>query len=527
MRWRNLPAACITVAILLSGTARPAHAQRDGEEVVKGLLRALIESQLERDNRRHGNDRRVELAPPPAPGNVTPEMKRLRPLIASVVQELATLSALLNTDSRRSFDARRALADVVNLQAAATALKQQSDHQADHRSLVENYRRFSNDWRTVSHNLSLATGLSPQSKERIGRIDKLDSEYCQLLKIEDAFNSRELVRAADLLSADLHSLIDEVRFISASSATMTVLTNDLVSVDQRAHHFADLVSDGTRLATAIAEYRQLYQSWQSLRPRLDQLPGRSVSRFTSRIEETHRTIHELLRLEYGLDLVHIQRLADDVQRDLVLLFRSITLEQLLMLPDARTIPQSADMVSGTAQNLSDVIRRRESPQHIGEAWLYLDDAWRLLVWRFEPVTAPETQRQIQTVSAEIAALKMAIGVQVEYDPRAVAEQCAGLRSAADHLETLVKAWQRKTPQRDRLVEASADAFESRCRELALLAQGNHDRHALIVKCDAVILAWQQLQPMLRLCQTEESDAIATLADDLTPSLIRLRTMVGE
>ena len=87
----------------------PAMAQRNeaGKEIAKELLRALIESQLERQGREtFGPGRPV---PPvigeiPRPTQATPEMIQIRRILASMSQDTNALSAVVSEEGRRNPD---------------------------------------------------------------------------------------------------------------------------------------------------------------------------------------------------------------------------------------------------------------------------------------------------------------------------------------------------------------------------------------------------------------------------------------
>ena len=94
---------CVLTGLMLLPATPPRASAQDGEDIARGLLRALIESQLEKANRKNRNlpdPFRTPLTQ--QRGTLTAEMQKLRPVAASFAQESATLAALLNTDARRN-----------------------------------------------------------------------------------------------------------------------------------------------------------------------------------------------------------------------------------------------------------------------------------------------------------------------------------------------------------------------------------------------------------------------------------------
>lgn len=526
------------VATICSVVAQciPLHAQdKDvGKDIVKGLLRALVESQLERQAPRGG------VAPPPdqlrpgrpgggrpGPGQAGVQMQQLRPIIASISQEVTTLTALLNTDARRSFEIRRLLGDALRLQATTASLKQRVDREQDPSVVIQGILTLNAEWKTLSHQLMQCASLSPQSSQCIERINRLDAQYCAILGIQEQFDSRDLVRAADTLAADVRALTDELNYSTGVSANRYRLIASLRRIEERAHLLANLASDAVPFQSVVSEYKGLFQSWQAVRTELAAFNGRSVTRAVARIEETHRNIHQLLRLDYGVDPALTSQMVVQLQRDVAVLFRSITLEQMMVLRDHRAIAVGADVMSGSVENLVDVISRNENRQVIGEAWFFVDEAWRVLGHYLSPIKTPEVQRQLAGISQSIDALRQAIGVQVEFDPKLIAQQAASLSGTADRIHTALKSWMSRPGVSLAALHADVDRLEDKCHELETLCANPREQARALARCDETISIWQTVRPQLLQCTTEERDTLERLSDTLTQDIVRLRMMLSE
>lgn len=526
-RWKSFIAATVFLATTFAAASgRSAFAQNDdiGKEIANGLLRALIESQLER----HGHR-----SLPPGTGQVpksiqvTPEMQQIRRLLVSVALESATLSTLLNTDARRTAQFRSLIPDALNFQATANVSQQHADRENNHLLIQVPIQSLDQSWKPLAYQLSTTPGLSVQIHECVERINRLNAQLCQILNIREQFNSRKLVRAADLLTADLQTLTDEVSYAGPTAGNRNPLLFRLKKLQEQAALFANLAARGAQFQNVVIEYQNLYQAWKGLRPELDQFSARSVSRTVGRIQETHRQVHELLRLEFGLDQALVSQMADGLQRDITDLYRSITLDQMLNLPDSHALPASADALIGTAQNLADIVTRGESLQSVGEAWVYLDEQWQLFDFYVKPVQALETRRKLEGVSQSIESLQAAIGVTVVFDRHAILQQTASIESMADQLQRTVRSWLGRPGQQNPTLTVDVQGLAERCRELQVLANSSRQQDALRRKCDEIITAWQLLRPNLTQCQTDERETIEQTIDDFIPALIHLRTMLEE
>ena len=527
MRSWGMTASMVLLLSLFHPAILQAQNRDEGKEIVRGLLRGLVESQLDKIGPRGG---RAEIAPPPSgpqPGQPTAEMVRLRPLIASFAQESATLTALLNTDSRRSFAVRKPHADLLQLQTTAVVLQQKLDSERDHRNVVSHFAALNAEWKRISFSLQQCPDLSAPSRQAIDRLQQIDAQYCQILGIAEQFDNRELVRAADLLTTDLRTLVDEVKYAAIQAKDQRRLSATLLRLQEQTQLFANMAAGNAALPAVVGEYQNLYTSWQGLRPELDQIPGRAISRTVSRMQETHQSLHGLLRLSTGVDNALIQQMSENMQRDMVELFRAITLEQMLLLRDSRSISAAADALLGTAQNLGDVIARHEDHNAVVEAWLYLEEAWQLFVYYVGPIRDPGTMGRVDSLAQSVESLRNSLGVAVAYDPRMVSQEAVSLHALADQLQDSVRKWQAQPDQQDATVSRDMNLLEARCRELESLTAGGRNRDAAHHKSDEILVLWQQLRPRILQCRTAERDALLRIADSFTSELVRMHMMLGE
>ncbi len=525
--WRRI-LVLMCVSIACCQTQAMAQRKEAGKEIAKDLLRALIESQLERQGRESfGPGRPV---PPvigeiPRPTQATPEMLQIRRILASMAQDANALSAIVSEEGRRNPDLRRLTADVIQFQGIVRAGQQRADRENNHLAIQLVIQTMDQAWKPLAHQIGTTRGSSSTLRQTAEKISQSDAQACQILGIRDQFNMRELVRAADVLSADLRTLTDELSYDGSLSPDRNRLLARLRKLQDQTTLFANLAAGGGQFQTVVAEYRNLFQSWQMLRPELDQYSARTVSRTAARIQETHRTIHQLLRLEFSFDQPMVQKMAETLERELAELYRSITLEQMMSLTDNRSLPAAADELFGTAQNLTDVVTRKESLPAVGEAWLYLQERWELFEFYMVTVRTPEIRRRIEGVSQAIDLLQDAIGVTVTFDRRALSRQAATLESMADHLQLIVRRWLNRPGQQDVALGTQIQRLSERCRELTQLINSGRDQGALVLKCDEVITEWQQLRPALSRCETEEKEPVEQTIDTFIPALIQLRTML--
>lgn len=522
--YRGLLSSLLTFSFCLH-SATMAQERDQGKEIVKDLLRTLIESQLERDGLR--NPQRPGPPGVPPGGQGTAEILQLRPVVTALAQEATNLNTLTSSQARRNPDLRRLLPDLLKFQTMATALKQRTDIERDHRVMAEACRQLSQDWKNLAFRLQSISGLSPQSRQSIERVSQLEVQISQLFGIQDAFDGRELVRTADMLVADLRVLVDEVSYSSGGTASRTRLPISLRRHQERASQFANLAASGTPLRSLLVDYQNLYRDWQTIRPDVEQLSSRTISRTLARIQETHRSLHRVLRLNFGIDPGIALRLVEQLQRDLTDLSRTITLEQIMTVPEPRSVAVAADALLGNAANLQDVLSRREDLQVIAEAWFYFDEAWRIFAYHVENIQNPDSRRRIEGINQSMESLRNTLGITVSFDPQEIVSRIAAVHVLAEKIQTETQRWLSRPGQQDQNLRRLVDQFEMRCSELTQLPASRRNQAALLAKCDEIISLWQQIRPQLQRCTTEEKDSLERTADSLTPELVRLRMMTEE
>lgn len=525
---------CILLCMaVLCGSLFPAlAAAQNGEDIAKDLLRALIESQLDKSRRRSGgpNDPFRE---PQGKGNLRPgqasqEILKLRPITAGLAQESATLSALLNSDAHRSFEIRKQLQPAIQLQATASALRQQCEAQSNHLALREGYRGLNNEWKTLSHQLDQCKSLGTQTRECMKRISSLDAQYCSILGIQEQFNNLELTREAYTLTTYLRDLVDDIQATAPRPGTShDRVLRDLGRLSQESNYFAQLISGGVPFSNAVIEYQQLFKSWQSVEDELNVYSGPSIVRAMGRIHDSHQTIHELLRLEIGIDQKLVLHMVHELDDNLTGLFKSITLDEMMSLPDAAAVASAADATYGNIQNLDDLVHRKESTQAIAEAWVFANEAWEVFAFYVSPSPNARTQASLRSITQTMQSLKRTMGIAVSFDRGAMVKSASSLENMGEHLVTAIKRWHTRPGTHNPALVSQAQSLVDHSHYLEQELLSGHRGTKFSRRMDEIIAVWQQIRPELAKCDTDDSETINHIIGTFTPELIRLRTMLSE
>ncbi|MCH2200558.1 MAG: hypothetical protein MK102_01200 [Fuerstiella sp.] len=520
---RSAVAALLIVLTSLCGTT-DVYAQ-SGEDLAKGLLRALIESTLEKDQRKR--DRRDPFRSADPQPEQRQKLQQLRKITATCAQEASALSAVLNTDARRDYHVRHHLPAALQFEATATAVRRETTAATDPAELIDPCRQMNSQWLTLSYKLRNQHGVSPQTLVVLDRLEQLDSQYCEVLEIQQQFDNRQLVRTSDLLSAELRHLSEELHYTVPSSATRTRLIRQLQALQLQADNLANLVTDSRQPDFVVQEYRRLYHDWVVLESDLDRYRLRPITRIVQRVDAAQQTMHGLLRLEYGFDRRLARHLVSDVESTMSELFRQITLADLASLPDSEEILDATDTTYGTLQHLNDMVKYGETREEIGEAWVFMDEAWNLLAYYLDSMQHPQVQLRLEEIRRLLTALQQTVGVTVAWDHARMLHQASGLETIAGGILQAVQRWHRTVGVTDNRRIREARELVVHCHELEQRIARRRDQTQIHEKCDHITEAWQHLRSYLQECRTADRETLQRLAASFTPELVHIRTALPE
>lgn len=517
------------VACHFTATGIESVEAQKGDEVVRGLLRALIESQLEKSNRR-------EVAPPPArlgpgrnntpPDRLSPRVNQLRPIASSFAQEATTLRALLQTDAARDFHVRNHLGDAMRLQATASAVQQRTAMARTDDSVRNSFQSLNTAWTSLAHELSTCNGLRNQTTACIGRLNRLDQQYCAILGIQTGFDRQQVIQTSYALSAYCRDLLESLQVGSRPSGRNRILQRKLGHLCEEVDYFAGLVSDNVQFQTAVVEYTQLYGEWKQLEGQLNQQASPTVTRGIRRIREAHRTLHNLLRMTMTVDPEYVHELVHELEERQRLLFQTITLEQLMVLPDSELVSLTANELAGSIENMDQLIVRKRGIAELAEAFGFIDNAWNRLAFYLEPIREPQTLATLAATHDAVKTIQVALGVTIEFDRTALLNMASSLEQLSDTLERTLIQWQRRPGTHDRSLVSKAHQMSALFHEIEQALAVN--RSVINTgQCDQAIQLWQEIRPTLKTCTTIEQEQFQHIVNTMTPELIRFRTLLSQ
>ncbi len=199
MRWST---RLLVVLLALQIISANAWAQR--KEIVDELLRALIESQLNKGRDR--GQRPPEVAPrPDSPTRLA------RAEVQAMSADAMQLAQSLQVESRSLPQLRTPLGRLIQVQASLDSLSQghgQVDHSPE--GMAQNYAIVNRDWRMIEYQLQQQSDIGQRSKQFLKAVAEHDRKLCQMLNVEPQLDRTELVRLAGELTTNYRQLMDDV-----------------------------------------------------------------------------------------------------------------------------------------------------------------------------------------------------------------------------------------------------------------------------------------------------------------------------
>ena len=419
--------AAITLLVVLACTQSlmAQSGRRDQRrQFVEGLLRTLIESQVDRKPRE--SDRRGQ-------PTVAPDLVRARQHFGELSTHSTQLVHHLNTHAARSPAAKQFLGDALKLKASMSHIKLRSGTARRLEDLQPDFRSWDRDWRLLSYRLRQAEGLDDECLQCVVRLNELETTLCGLLGVTPQVDYRELLSVNIALSTSLAHLIEDIEIELSSTNAGLGLAAEAGRVHQRSLWFGRAVHDRRGHEELVERFGTFYGSWRALAVNIRGVRHRHLDRNVRRIDESTLLLHELLWLPQPIEYVQLTHLTTRLSADVNRLFDAVSLNVLLELPGAERVLPSASEFFGLCENFADSVATQAPLAQLRIDYRYLVDAWPELAGCFSAARRPEVVRSLRTIEESFVALRDTIGLSPQVDWRRSAELAASLSALSDRL----------------------------------------------------------------------------------------------
>ena len=519
---------CCLLAATMLYFATPNIAEAQDGKFIGGLLRELLESQLERKLRKQ-QAARPQLVVPQQRRDVAISVnaRKARGYFNSFGTESAQLVKLLRQDAARVPGVRRHLDQVLKLQTRCELLNTRYAKVQTDALLLEDIRELDRDWRMVNHRVSRLRGLSNNCKQSLGRLDEINTQCCALFDVGPQLNRREISRLSVALAAELEHLERDVAHELQSQPGARKWILELRRTAVRAQLLSDSALDGDSADSIALEFKQFMKSWTMLSRTLNTSNDRHVARTVEQINEITRGLHEQLWLPIGIDREQITLLATRTSERVKALNDTFSLSMLTELTDGPAILGAAKALNVETAHICESVAGNRSDDDLISHWQELATAWNEYDHYTQAIDSPGIRRLRQEISLNIEAMRQGLGVELVFDRRDVVRYAAELEAIAEQAQHHVGQWQRRPGANiDAGLIRSAKKLIADCHHLHEECSGRASREHLARDCNKLARDWSKLRPQLMTCRTVDQRTLERISDDATSHLIHLQTMLG-
>jgi hypothetical protein len=518
---------CLFLGAIFSAAVSPAWAQpapsSRGADVVDGMVRSLMDSQLPRGNA-------TPASRTASPSN-DPAIREIRANMAGFAQELAQLVRVLYQDANRTSGIRSLMGASLQLSAQATMIAQQSARESDLAWFAGEFQSLDQDWRQLAFRLRELRDLSDEARRYVDRTDAYHARLTNSLNLTPQFDRSELIRQATMLSTDLLRLLEEVDIEVADTRTRYELLVEGRRVYQQSRRLAVDTEQAISLDAIRTLYNGFQDQWGVFAAKLRPLQLRYVDRQVQRVHEADRTLRELLMLPAEMDRSGLLHLTDLLQRDLDRLMDGVTLRNLAALNTGRDriVPYASDFYTACG-DFADCVRNGESPETMAELYRYLDSNWQRvaeILKQAEPAEARQVYRQLDRAIEEI---RKQLQVQPTVDRDQIGWLAAELENRAINLErdmvSLLSARPNNFPAQFRTQSvAAAQAFRNSARQLNRDAVSAQPLTVLQDRTAQLSQQWATLLTIMDRFPAVDRDQLYQTRQQIAPTLINLQATV--
>ena len=429
---QSAPLVCLLLVSLwctsLSAQADPRQQRR---QFVEGLLKTLIQSQLDPQRR-----------PPPRPNQppVSPELAQARQHFKQFSTHSTQLVHHLNTQAGSVPAAKQWLGDTIKLNASVSHINTRAATAGSIADLQPDFRELDRQWRVLSHRLRRAEGLDDACLQCVNRLSELDTTLCGVLGVPPQVDYRELLSASIALDTSLTHLIEDIELELPRNRHGRAIEAEVGQVEQRARWFVAAVTDQLGHDQLVDRFTTFYASWRKVASKIQGLGSRHLDRTLRRVDESGLLLHELLWIQQPLDYGQLVHLTKRLSADVDGLFEQVSLNVLLDLPRAERVLPIASEFYGLCENFLDSVATQASLEQLRRDYRFLVDAWPELAGCFQAANDPDVAHSLRAVEGSFVALRETIGLRASIDWRRAAELGASLTVLSDRLITDVQRY---------------------------------------------------------------------------------------
>ena len=529
--------ALLLLTVAMPETLLAQDRQQRRRDLVEGLLKTLIESQLDK-NRPQGN--RIRPGVPNArPGNLpsrpqpiqpTQAMRGIRKQLASWERDSAALVTELQRANAGNNRNRLYLAEAIQLTADVRALNSQCQRVADHRMVVDRFRSIDSQWRILNHQIRRQGGVSRECIRCLDRILGYDKKLCSLFEIQPQFDRRQLMRYCVAMASHFEHLSQDIYFDLRGVAEQKQLLSRCQTLTANINSSAALIERGSYDAIVRA-YQQNSNEWGELRYQLAGFPSERIRRDIHSIQELGTQINELLWLPEVLDRRFLVSTIASIEKDMDRILRNVSMKQLLETNRPGVILSSAREFRSECARFSQALNANQSQQELGWSHRQFDQSWRRLHEMLHLFKIPSVNRKIDNIDEDMLAFREIFGAGPVINRQTMLQICTDLDELSSRYSDVVHRCVTKATYGRQVRQAycqQVDEFQRSIRIMHQHAQSNV-RFEQAAKTDLVdaVSRWGAARQLSNRLFPNDQLEVAQLRRQIEPLMVKLQVVFSD
>ena len=537
------PTFILAVALLtlFGSTAQAQNPQR--RELIQGLLKGLIESQLDKSRnapqqqayppQNYPGPRRPGAQPGrPIPGGksvtieVSPKMIGARRSLNQWSTASASLVEELRHHEHEAPQLRPILADAMRFQASVGGLCRRAELSPTIGPIKNDFAKLDRDWRIISSRLKTTRGIPAGCQGFVTTINDLDSQLCDVFQLEPQVNRRELNRLATTMTNDFDHLLRGLFFSRGPNGNQKLI-RDGQKLQAKIGQAASLVSRGS-YTDLVDAYTSCLKDWRKFSRRVLKLRDERLKFSIQHIEDNGRLIQEQLFIPVELDRGYLTSVTAGLAVDSEQLFQNISMADLLKQKNPLQTINKGRQFTAACVKLNQDIERNVAEDQLAWSYLAFSKSWDAVHQSLHGTKNPVVDRRLEGITLTVNSLGEVLGGNAVLSH----DELVHMFSDLDAMCRQVAFDAHKYIDEPRYTSSFHTQMCNGFDELQRQAYAIHrDCVKPTYKPDPQTLRpmfrqWETMRPLLKQCKGADKNRFNNYVQEIEPTMVKLQILYG-
>ena len=535
------PLFIFAVAVLttFSSTAQAQNQQR--RELIQGLLKGLIESQLDRGVPQPQpyppQGRPGQRVPPvPRPGRnipggnavtieVSPAMLNARRNLSQWSTASASLVDELRHHEHEAPQLRPLLADSMRFQASVGGLSRRAELMPTIAPLKQDFARLDRDWRLISNRLKSTRGVPADCQGFVTTINDLDRQLCDVFQLEPQVNRVELNRLATTMNNDFDHLLRGLYFSNAKKHKK--LIRDGQQLQAKIGQANSLVTRGgyTDLVNA---YTSCLKDWRGFSRRVLNLRDERLKFSIQHIEDNGRLIQEQLFIPVELDRGYLASVTAGLAIDSEQLFQNISMADLLKQKNPLQAINQGRAFTAACVKLNKDIERNVPEDKLAWSYLAFSKNWDVLHHSLHDLGNPAVDHCLEDITLTVNSLGEVLGGNAVLSHDELVHMFSDLDALSRQAAFDAHRYIDESRYDNSFHSQMCNGFDELQRQVYTI---HRDSLQPTYKVDPkrlqpVFQQWAKVRPLINQCKGADKNRFVKYRQDIEPMMVKLQILYG-